>query len=152
MNETVLLAAVIVGVAGCAARTDGTQAASPDTRNSDATLNRNGGFYACRADGQSDGAGSVPPRLVSISQEPGSQRVLLTSLTRPAQSLAPVTGSNGQLYANAHFAWRVTRNAIVLTDIDNVQTYACRPVSGAAARAMSRSDATNGGVPARSGS
>ena len=152
MRETVLLAAVIVGVAGCVGRTDGTQATSPDALNSDATLNRDGGFYACRADGQSDGAGSTPLRLISIRQEPGSHRLLLTPHTRPAQYLAPVDGRNGQLYANAHFAWRVTSNAIVLTDIDNVQTYACRPVSGAAARAMSRSDATNGGVPARSGS
>jgi hypothetical protein len=80
MHGTVLLAAVIVAIAGCVGRIDGPQSLSPDASNTDARLNPDGSFYACRADGQSDGPASAPLRLISVRQQPESHRMLLMPL------------------------------------------------------------------------
>jgi membrane-bound inhibitor of C-type lysozyme len=86
-------------------------------------------FYACRADVRSTSVGSLAVHVVSVRPDSGSRNMLLTEGAGPAQVLAPVASANGQLYANAHLAWSASDKAVVLADVDNIQTYTCQRVS-----------------------
>jgi hypothetical protein len=94
-----------------------------------------GHFYACRTGQQPADAAE---RAVAVHPDPGSHRLLLSLGADPAQPLEPVAGTAGHLFANSHFAWSLGASAIVLTDIDSVQTYTCRPINYAEAAVLYR--------------
>ncbi len=144
MLRVIALTAAILQIVGCAAFRATTQAPSSDASRSDIVLNPDNSFYACRTETRGSGTGSSRLRVVSIRQAGGSHGLLLALGTEPAQLLSSVPNSNGQLYANAHLAWSSNSNDTVLTDIDNIQTYACRPVSYGDATALLRGERTGG--------
>ena len=144
MYRAILLAAVPLLIAGCAGHGGITQTAAFDTAQPYARLSPGANFYDCQVDGPSRGAGN--PRVVSIRHEPGADSVLLAVGVGPTQALASVAGSTRQLYANARFAWNISGNAAVLTDVNNIQTYTCRPVSYGGAVALIRGEARSGRV------
>jgi hypothetical protein len=117
-------------------------------------LNADSSFYACRAETRGNGAVNSQLRIVSIRQAAGSHGLSLALDTEPAQFLPSVPDANRQLYANPHLAWSASGNDTVLTDVDNIQTYACRPVSYGDATALLRGERAGGptsAVSARSG-
>jgi hypothetical protein len=103
-------------------------------------LNPVNSFYACRTETLGGGAVGAPSRVVSIRQAAGSRGLLLALGTDPAQFLPSVPDAYRQLYANAHLGWSANHNDAVLTDVDNVQTYACRPISYGDATALLRGE------------
>ena len=80
--------------------------------------------YACR---RTDTRPTAKPEqhvtLRADDQHTGYQLQLGTQ--SDWRSLAMVTGSNGQVYADDAYAWRPDGTAGVLTDIKEVQTYNC---------------------------
>jgi hypothetical protein len=114
-------------------------------------LNPDNSLYACRSETWSSSADSSHVHVVSIRQAAGSRGLLLALDTEPAQLLASVADTNRKLYANAHLAWSANSNATVLTDVDNIQTYACRPVTYGDAMALLRSQGAGGPTSTRSG-
>jgi hypothetical protein len=131
-------------VAGCTAQTEATQAPELSATQSDARFNPGGSFYACQVDAPTRDAGGLHTVVVSIRQDAATHRTLLALGSGPVQTLTSVGSTTRQLYANARFAWSVSGNATTLTDVDNIQTYACRPVSYGDAVALIHSDAVGG--------
>lgn len=82
--------------------------------------------YSCRV---TDSPGSHHhPRTVTITRDPAQSKLGLALENGRTEILDPVASSSGQLFADAEFAWRVAGDRSVLTDVENIQTYACRPV------------------------
>jgi hypothetical protein len=148
MHGKISSVAVLVLVAGCAALTKVSQAPAFYATQSDARFNQGGSLYACRADGPTQDAGSLHTMVVSIRQDAATHRMLLALGSEPVQALASVGSTTRQLYANGRFAWSVGGRAIMLTDVDNIQTYACRPVNYGDAVELIRSEAAGGGAGA----
>jgi hypothetical protein len=151
MYRTIILAAVILEIVGCAQYRRSTQAPSSNAPRPVTTLNPDNSLYACRAEAPGSGADSSHVRVVSIGQATGSHGLVLALDTEPAQLLAPVPDTDRKLYANAHLAWSANSKATVLTDVDNIQTYACRSVTYGDAMALLRSEGAGGPTSARSG-
>ena len=42
--------------------------------------------------------------------------------------LSPLAGAPGQLYSGPQYAWRAGADMGVLTDVENIQTFNCRPL------------------------
>ena len=70
---------------------------------------------------------------VTVRADEAGTGVLLSIGTKgEGHTLATVTGSNGQVYADAAYAWRLDGAAGVLTDIKNIRTYNCAGDGGPA--------------------
>ncbi len=50
--------------------------------------------------------------------------------------LSPLAGASSQLYSGPQYAWRVGADMSVLTDVENIQTYNCRPLDDGKAVAL----------------
>jgi uncharacterized protein YceK len=50
--------------------------------------------------------------------------------------LSPLAGAFGQLYSGPQYAWRTGSDMSVLTDVENIQTYNCRPLDDGKAVAL----------------
>lgn len=70
-------------------------------------------------------------RTVVIQRDGSSKRLVLNLDKSRRQLLEPVVGATGQLFSNSLFAWRVDGQVSTLTDVENIETYACRPVGDA---------------------
>lgn len=117
MNKTALPAALLAAgtLCGCTEPTS----TSAESQYAPAS-------YSCRA---TDGSGAHrDPRMVTITRDPNQARLSLTLEHGPTEILDAVASSSGRLYADAEFAWRIADDRSVLTDVENIQTYACRPV------------------------
>lgn len=93
------------------------------------------GSYDCAPADQSSTrhltVGVVPDRNgKDLDLEVGSRQELV---------LSPLAHASHQLYSSPSYAWRVGSDVSKLTDIENIQTYDCRQVSGGQAAALSGS-------------
>jgi hypothetical protein len=73
-----------------------------------------------------------PDRIVTIRGDQTASQIRLGLEDGHDELLAPVGNATGHLFADAEYAWRFGKDRAVLTDVENIRTYSCTPVTPAA--------------------
>ncbi len=98
-----------------------------------------GGFYNCERSGAPDPGRAAKYRVVVLNRD--AQNLVLGLGDGQQQVLQSVEGTSGRLFANQLLAWSVSNDGSVLTDVVNIETYACRRITYAEASDLSRQKA-----------
>ena len=121
----ILAAASLLALGGCT---------EPATQS---VVTADNGFYDCSAGPAGGDNNREADRFVQLHRDPASGQLGLNFGSGRAQLLDPVAATGGNLFSNSSYAWRLGTDNAVLTDVENVRTYACRRVSDAAAQPAS---------------
>lgn len=122
MRRLLILAVPVVALAGCAGLS---KLATPL-----GTLRA--GSFDCAPTDTSDGR----HRLVSVAPNRGARGLDLKLESGQQHTLSLPAGGSDRLYSGPLYAWRPGGDTSVLTDVQNIRTYSCRPVGYGQAAAL----------------
>lgn len=129
MRNFLVLAILLVALDGCA----GLAKPTPVPRSVQT------GSYDCTPADRS----GVRHLTIAVASDLNGRDLDLKLEPRRQFILSPLGGASGRLYSSPLYAWRAGSDMSVLTDVENIQTYNCRPLGDGKAVALSGSGRTD---------